>query len=276
MRSHEIALAAYERLTMQSLGRGLSKEEKVALSLAWDNRPVNDMLEEMGIGGFYEPIFPLLDKEAELAERQAKTEAYFQLVGDVYGLDENDYREMRPEVSYWQRFYVDAKEAGMTDDDIVTNMIENMGRSRQAAIFGVETLDEFDWEKDFDEEELAALARGAEWDAGQFDLIKTLTTGARATSEEIERFVLWGAQRLTKEMQRELGIETADPYPNRKPYPGYEVLPNAQAGLGSIREGVGGYLDQQPSFAAPPGLQPPSAPSRRPPGSLLDQARRGD
>ena len=268
-------IAAFEHIVK----RPMTKEEKVNLSLSWEGRPINDVLEERGIGGFYEPIFIgtpeeiEAQKEAKLAENQEKSELWFDRVGKVMGLTEDDFREMRPQVDYWQRFYVDAKAQGMSDEAILANITDpqRFGRARMAAVFGVDALEEFDWNKDFNEQELESLAQGAEWDGGQLSLIAQLSGMPAPTYEQVKAYVLGGGQRLTKTMQTALA-EAGYPMPpqapsisNRKPYPGYDVLADAERGNLAVDAGIENYFGRPGGSRIPSGLAPTS---------WLDRARR--
>jgi len=253
-----IMQSAFEHLS----GKPFTEKQAISLALSMDDRPPNFWLEERGIGGVYEST--VFYPEDDTAERDKEYQAFFDRINQAYGLTEETWQEIQPFRDEHSRLWADAREAGMSDIELNMYVIGELGRTRIAALMELGAVDGelevYDFDKDLSSEELTDIQDRMVWDLSQLDLIMLThpQIGRRATPEEQRWYLVNGARRMQKGQLDDLvdqgvqGLPEWQTIPNLKPYPGYEIGPNAQNVLGALGAAQAGFQGVQ----IPSGLLP--------------------
>ena len=152
----------------------------------------------------------------------------------------------------------------MSDTELNQYVIGELGRTRIAALMELGAVDGelevYDFDKDLSPEELTDIQDRMVWDLSQLDLIMLThpQIGRRATPEEQRWYLVNGARRMQKGQLDHLvdqgvqGLPEWQTISNLKPYPGYEIGPNAQNVLGALGAAQAGFQGVQ----IPSGLLP--------------------
>jgi len=253
-----IMQSAFEHLS----GKPFTEKQAISLALSMDDRPPNFWLEERGIGGVYEST--VFYPEDDTAERDKEYQAFFDRINQAYGLTEETWQEIQPFRDEHSRLWADAREAGMSDIELNMYVIGELGRTRIAALMELGAVDGelevYDFDKDLSPEELTDIQDRMVWDLSQLDLIMLThpQIGRRATPEEQRWYLVNGARRMQKGQLDDLvdqgvqGLPEWQTISNLKPYPGYEIGPNAQNVLGALGAAQAGFQGVQ----IPSGLLP--------------------
>lgn len=251
------AEAFYEMVEFR-LQRNLSTTEKWQLGFQLPGVPSNPELEALGLNPYRENQFI----EAEDAEANiARAQAWLTALAPTWGMTEQEVLAANPLLSEAQIFMSDALASGMAPEQAMQEYIAELSRTRRAQLFGVNTLEEFDYEKSMTDEERLALNRRIWEDAMQYMVIADYFGMPMSTQAAIN-YVNYGADRLLQGERELLGLPLRQSIPNRED-PRAEDERTQEAGMtwDQIVMGATGATTGSlpPGVGVPAGLLPPDS-----------------
>lgn len=238
------------------LGRELTQTERWMIGFRMPGVPSNPELEAIGLNPYRENQFI----ESENAEANIqRAQMWLEAMAPVWGMTPAQAVAANPLLSEAQIYMSDALGMGMSPEEAMRNYIAEMGRTRRAQIFGVDSLEEFDYEKSMTNEQRIALNRSIWEDAMQYMTIAQYF-GLPMDEQSVIDYINYGADRLLQGERELLGIPRRQSIPNREdPRSDAERQQEAQLTYDQIVQigsGVANTGGPPPGTSLPPGLFP--------------------
>ena len=212
-----VALLAAEEILNRFTEEGqprlkLTKEDIIQVAMRMPGQLDIRDVEALGI----EPVRKNQFLETERSEVNVeRAENYINALLAGTDLTVDDVRNLRPRISEIERFWRDGQDAGIPDAEIYNMWVEDMSRTKRMEIFGVDTIDKFNWEKSPTEADILALEAKVEEAAAEFIVLAQVMGLTQVTKQDILYAVLYGTRPLTQLQMSSLGLPTGQVVPRR-------------------------------------------------------------
>lgn len=238
------------------IGRKLTERERWQLGFQMPGTPANAELEALGLNPFRENQFA---PEEDTLYNVERAKQWLAAMAPTWGMTPEEAIAANPLLSEAQIYMSDALAAGQDPETAVRNYVAELSRTRRAQLFGVDSLEEFDFEKSMTADERVALNARIQQDAMQYMTLASFF-GFPMTYQAAVNYVNYGADRLLQGERELLGIDTRQSIPNRED-PRSEQERQTEAGMtfDQIQGSVGEVLNNgglSPVAIPPASLDP--------------------
>ena len=184
---------------------------QVAMRMPGDLRGAD--LEALGIEPVRANQFSELDIPEVNVDRAAN---YINILLSGTGLTVDDVRDLRPRLSEIERYWRDGKAAGIPDEALFNEWVANMSRTKRMEIFGVDTIEKYDWEKSPTEADILALESKVEEAAAEFIVLAQVMGLRQVTKQDILYAIMYGTRPLTQSQMTARGLPLGRVTPRRE------------------------------------------------------------
>ena len=213
-----VALLAAEEILNRFTEEGqerkvLTKEDIIQVAMRMPGELDILSVEALGIEPVRKNQFIEADSTEVNVERAVN---YINILLSGTDYDVDDVRALRPRISEIERFWRDGQAAGIPDAELFNMWVADMSRTKRMEIFGVESLEQFDWEKSPTEADILSLESKVEEAAAEFIVLAQVMGLTQVTKEDILYAIMYGTRPLTQVQMSAVGLPYGRVVPRRE------------------------------------------------------------